>query len=156
MNNLYKEIILAYNKDIFTASVANNISKFMLDFNVDTDMMLIQYKDIDKVNLDRFLDAFRRTDGQYVFEGNFYYRNELEKIVGPYCKEMCISLVPKMPKNSGDFIDTKKDYGYLTIATMSPTILNSKIEMRSDSDVNWDIISFPRGSGGPEDFENYS
>lgn len=153
MNNLYKAIILAYNKDMFTIAAANNISKFMLDFNIDIDMMLIQYKNIDRVDLDKFLDSFRRTDGQYVFEGNFYYRNELEKIVGPYCKEMCISVVPKMPKNNRDFIDTKKDYGYLTIATMSPTILNSKIEMRSDSDINWDATSFPRGSGGPYDYK---
>ena len=42
--------------------------------------------------------------------------------MSPYCKEMCISVVPKMPKNNGDFIDTKKDYGYLTVATMTPTI----------------------------------
>lgn len=69
---------------------------------------------------------------------------------------MCISVVPKMPKNSGDFINTKKDYGYLTVATMSPAILKSKVRMRSDSDVNWDVSSFPRGSGDPEDFENYS
>ena len=122
MNSLFKVKILAYNRDMFAVSVANNISKFMLDFNVDVDMMLIQYKDIDKVNLDRFLDTFRRTDGQYVFEGSFYYRNELEEKINPYCKEMCISVVPKMPKNNGDFIDTKKDYGYLTVATMTPTI----------------------------------
>ena len=122
MNSLFKVKILAYNRDMFAVSVANNISKFMLDFNIDTDMMLIQYKDIDKVDLDRFLDTFRRTDGQYVFEGSFYYRNELEEKINPYCKEMCISVVPKMPKNSRDFIDTKKDYGYLTIATVSPTM----------------------------------
>ena len=120
MNSLFKAKILAYSRDMFAASVANNISKFMLDFNVDVDMMLIQYKNIDRIDFDRFLDSFRRTDGQYVFEGNFYYRNELEEIVSPYCKEMCISVVPKMPKNSGDFIDTKKDYGYLTIVIMSP------------------------------------
>ena len=122
MNSLFKVKILAYNRDMFAVSVANNISKFMLDFNVDVDMMLIQYKDIDKVNLDRFLDTFRRTDGQYVFEGSFYYRNKLKEKINPYCKEMCISVVPKMPKNSRDFIDTKKDYGYLTIATISPTM----------------------------------
>lgn len=122
MNSLFKVKILAYSRDMFAVSVANNISKFMLDFNVDVDMMLIQYKDIDEVNLDRFLDTFRRTDGQYVFEGSFYYRNELEEKINPYCKEMCISVVPKMPKNNRDFIDTKKDYGYLTIATMSPTM----------------------------------
>lgn len=69
---------------------------------------------------------------------------------------MRVSAAPKMPKSSEDFIDTKKNYGYLTVATMSPTTLNSKIEMRSDSDVNWDPSSFPRGSGGPEDFENHS
>lgn len=126
MNSLFKVKILAYSRDMFAVSVANNISKFMLDFNVDVDMMLIQYKDIDKVNLDRFLDTFRRTDGQYVFNGDFYYREELEKIVNPYCKEMCISVVPKMPKNSGDFIDAKKDYGYLTIAAMSHIMNNGE------------------------------
>ena len=126
MNNLYKVIILAYNRDMFAASVANNISKFTLDFNIDTDMMLVQYRDIDKINLDRFLDTFRRTDCQYIFEGNFYYRNELEEKVKPYCKEMCISVVPKRPKNNRDFIDTKKDYGYLTVATMSPIINNGE------------------------------
>lgn len=123
MNTLYRATILAYNKDMFTASVADNISKFMLDFNIDTDMMLVQYIDIDRINLDRFLDTFRRIDCQYVFEGNFYCRNELEEKVKPYCKEMCVSVVPKMPKNNGDFINTKKDYGYLTVATMNPTIL---------------------------------
>ena len=51
----------------------------------------------------------------------FIIEKSLKKIVSPYCKEMCISVVPKMPKNSRDFIDTKKDYGYLTIATMIPT-----------------------------------
>ena len=122
MNSLFKAKILAYSKDMFTSAVANNIKKFMDEFNVDTDMMLVQYKDIDRVDLDRFLDCFRRIDGQYVFNGDFYYREELERLVSPYCKEMCISVVPKMPKNNGDFIDAKKDYGYLTVATMAPTI----------------------------------
>lgn len=121
MNNLYKAIILAYSKDMFTFTVASYMKKFMDDFNIDTDMMLVQYRDIDRVDLDGFLDCFRRTDGQYVFNGDFYYRKELEKIVSPYCKEMCISVVPKMPKNNGDFIGTKKDYGYLTVATITPT-----------------------------------
>lgn len=122
MNNLFEAKILTYNKDMFTSAVAGNMKKFMDDFNIDTDMMLIQYKNIGRADLDRFLDSFRRIDGQYVFEGNFYYRNELEKIVNPYCKEMCISVVPKMSKNNRDFINTTKDYGYLTITTVSPTI----------------------------------
>lgn len=122
MSSLFKAKILAYSKDMFTFTVASNIKNFIDDFNIDADMMLIQYKDIDRVDLDRFLDCFRRTDGQYVFKGDFYYREELERLVSPYCKEMCISVIPKMPKNSRDFIDTKKDYGYLTIATMSPTM----------------------------------
>ena len=121
MNSLFKAKILAYSKDMFKAAVASYMKKFMDDFNIDIDMMLIQYKNIDRVDLGKFLDCFRRTDGQYVFEGNFYYRNELEEKINPYCKEMCISVVPKMPKNNRDFIDTKKDYGYLTIATMIPT-----------------------------------
>ena len=122
MSSLFKAKILAYSKDMFTFTVASNIKNFIDDFNIDADMMLIQYKDIDRVDLDRFLDCFRRTDGQYVFKGDFYYREELERLVSPYCKEMCISVVTKMPKNNRDFIDTKKDYGYLTIVTMSPTM----------------------------------
>lgn len=122
MNSLFKAKILAYSKDMFTSAVANNVKKFMDDFSIDTDMMLIQYKNIDRADLDGFLDCFRRTDGQYVFEGNFYYRNELEKIISPYCKEMCISIVPKMSKNNRDFIGTKKDYGYLTIVNVTPTM----------------------------------
>lgn len=121
MNSLFKVKILAYSKDMFTFTVASYMKNFMDDFNIDTDMILIQYKNIDRADLDRFLDCFRRTDGQYVFEGNFYYRNELEKMVSSYCKEMCISVVPKMSKNNRELIGTKNDYGYLTIATMSPT-----------------------------------
>lgn len=121
MNSLFKAKILAYNKDMFTSAVASNIKNFMDDFNIDTDMMLIQYKNIDRVDLDRFLDCFRRIDGQYVFNGDFYYREELERLVNPYCKEMCISVVPKMSKNSRDFIDPKNNYGYLKIATINPT-----------------------------------
>jgi hypothetical protein len=98
MNSLFKAKILAYSKDMFKAAVASYMKKFMDDFNIDIDMMLIQYKDIDRVDLDGFLDCFRRTNGQYVFNGDFYYREELEKIVSPYCKEMCISVVPKSLK----------------------------------------------------------
>lgn len=122
MSSLFKAKILAYSKDMFATAVASNIKKFMNDFNIDTDMMLVQYKNIDKVDLDSFLDSFRRIDNQYVFNGDFYYRKELEKIVNPYCKEMCISVVPKMSKNNKDSIDPKNNYGYLTIATIAPTI----------------------------------
>ena len=106
---------------MFKAAVASYMKKFMDDFNTDTDMMLVQYKDIDRVDLDGFLDCFRRTDGQYVFKGDFYYREELERLVSPYCKEMCISVVPKMSKNNRDF-NPKNNYGYLTIANMTSTI----------------------------------
>ena len=122
MNNLFKAKILAYSKDMFTSAVASYMKKFMDDFNIDTDMMLVQYKDIDRVDLDGFLDCFRRIDNQYVLNGDFYCRKELEKIVNPYCKEMCISVVPKMSKNRRDFIDPKNNYGYLTIVTTTPTI----------------------------------
>lgn len=122
MNSLFKAKILAYSKDMFTSAVASNMKKFMDDFNIDTNMVLIQYKDIDRIDLDGFLDSFRRIDSQYVFEGNFYYRNELEKIVSPYCKEMCISVVPKMSKNNREPIGTKNDYGYLTIVNVTPTM----------------------------------
>lgn len=122
MNSLFKAKILAYSKDMFTSAVASNVKKFTDDFNIDTDMMLIQYKNIDRVDLDKFIDCFRRIDGQYVFEGKFYYREELEKIVNPYCKEMCVSVVPKMSKNNRNVIDTKNYYGYLTIVNVTPTM----------------------------------
>ena len=99
MSSLFKAKILAYSRDMFTSAVASNIKKFTDDFNIDTNMMLVQYKDIDRVDIDKFLDSFRRIDNQYVFNSNFYYREELEKIVNPYCKEICISIVPKMSKN---------------------------------------------------------
>lgn len=120
MNNLFKATILAYNKNMLAELVANNIYKFMTDFdtNNSTDMMLVQFKDANQSDIDKFVDFFRRADNQYVFKDEFYYKHELIEKVSPYCKEMCISVAPKMPKNDGDFIDIKKDYGYLTIATM--------------------------------------
>ena len=123
MNNLFKATILAYNKNMLAELAANNIYKFMTDFdtNNSTDMMLVQFKDANQSDIDKFVDFFRRADNQYVFQDEFYYKHELIEKVSPYCKEMCISVVPKMPKNNGDFIDTKKDYGYLTVATMTPT-----------------------------------
>jgi hypothetical protein len=122
MNSLFKAKILAYSKDMFTSAVASNMKKFTDDFSIDTDMMLIQYRNIDRVDLDKFIDCFRRIDGQYVFEGKFYYREELEKIVNPYCKEMCVSVVPKMSKNNRNVIDTKNYYGYLTIVNVTSTM----------------------------------
>lgn len=121
MNNLYRAKILAYSKSMFVATLLDYMQMFMDNFDPDN-MMLLQYRDVNRVDLDIFLDSFRRTDGQYVFMGNFYFRDELEEMVKPYCKEVCISVAPKMPKNNGDYIDTKKDYGYLTIATMSPVV----------------------------------
>lgn len=91
------------------------------DANNSTDMMLVQFKDANQSDIDRFVDLFRRTDCQYVFKDEFYYKHEFIEKVSPYCKEMCISVVPKMSKNSRDFIDPKNNYGYLTIATMIPT-----------------------------------
>lgn len=121
MDNLYRAKILAYSKSMFVATLLDYMQMFMDNFDPDN-MMLLQYRDVNRVDLDIFLDSFRRTDGQYVFMGNFYFRGELEEMVKPYCKEVCISVAPKMPKNNGDYIDTKKDYGYLTVATMSPVV----------------------------------
>ena len=124
MNNLFKTKILAYNKEMLTAAIANSFYKFMADAAIEnpSDMMLIQFKDIDTADIDIFVEEFRRTDCQYVFEGEFYSKRELIDRMKLYCKEMCISVVPKMPKNNRDFIDTKTDYGYLTIANVTPTI----------------------------------
>ena len=35
---------------------------------------------------------------------------------------MCISIVPKTPKNNKDHINTKNDYGYLTVVNVAPTV----------------------------------
>lgn len=128
MNNLYKATILAYNKDMFAELVANNMYKLMTDFDVGDNMMLIQFRDTNQSDLNKFVDLFRRTDNQYLFEDEFYYRHELIEKVSPYCKEMCVSVVPKMPKNNGDSINPKKDYGYLTVAAMSPIMNNGDFQ----------------------------
>lgn len=122
MNNLFKTKILAYNKEMLTAAIANNFYKFMADAAIEnpSDMMLIQFKDIDTADIDIFVEEFRRTDCQYVFEGEFYFKRELIDRMKLYCKEMCISVVPKMPKNNRDFINTETDYGYLTIVNVTP------------------------------------
>ena len=123
-NTLFKAIITANNKEIFAHKVASKVADIVADMaiNYPSRIMTIQFKDLDPWFVDEYLHQFERIDGQYVFEGNFYYRNEFEKIVNPYCKEMCISIVPKTPKNNKDHINTKNDYGYLTIVNVAPTM----------------------------------
>lgn len=132
MNNLYKSTILAYNKDMFARLVAENTFKLMAELAVNNpvDMMLIQFKEANTEAVSRFIESFRRTDSQYVFEGNFYYREELEEKIKPYCKEMCISLAPKGPQKPGKHIDADEEYGYLTVATLNPMTARSYVEVR--------------------------
>ena len=58
-------------------------------------IMAIQFRKAEAYNVASLVDAYRRTDGQYVFEGQFYTRLELKEKFAPFCKELSISVVPK-------------------------------------------------------------
>ena len=133
MNNLYKATILTYSRDMFAAETASIMSNFMaeLALNNPSEMLLVQFKDACQYDVDRFIDAnFLRTDGQYLYQGEFIYRHDLENLIKPYCKEMCISVVPKGPKEAGKHIDTEKQYGYITIANVVPFMASNYREVK--------------------------
>ena len=85
--------------------------------------MTIQFKDLDPWFVDEYLHQFERIDGQYVFEGEFIHREDLEKKLEPFMKEMCVSLLPKGPREKGKHINEREEYGYIQYYEMSPTMV---------------------------------
>lgn len=89
--------ILGTSKDVFETNLIVEIGKSInaiLECE-EPRIMAIQFRDAEAYNVAYLVDVYRRTDGQYVFEGQFYTRLELEEKFKPFCKEISISVVPK-------------------------------------------------------------
>ena len=124
-NTLFKAIITANNKEIFAHKVASKVADIVADMaiNYPSRIMTIQFKDLDPWFVDEYLHQFERIDGQYVFEGEFIHREDLEKKLEPFMKEMCVSLLPKGPREKGKPINEREEYGYIQYYEMSPTMV---------------------------------
>lgn len=119
----YEGLILACNANDFnnklTDLVARNLGNLAL--NLDAQIMAIQFKDADEYAIAPLIDAYRRSNGQYVREGEFLTRQEVHDKVQPFCKRICISVAPK------DFGDTQehpledfhKKYGYINFTQIN-------------------------------------
>lgn len=89
--------ILGTSRDVFEANLIVEIDKSInaiLECE-EPKIMAIQFRDAEAYNVANLVDVYRRTDGQYVFEGQFHTRQELEEKFAPFCKEISISVVPK-------------------------------------------------------------
>lgn len=113
----YEGLILACNANDFNNKLTDLIAKDLgnLALNWNTYIMAIQFKDADEYAIAPLIDAYRRSDGQYVREGEFLTRQEVHDQVQPFCKRICISVAPK---DFGDnqehpLEDFHKKYGYI-------------------------------------------
>lgn len=124
-NIFFKAIITADNEEIFAHKVASKLADIVADMaiNYPSKIMAIQFKDLDPWFVDEYLHQFKRVDGQYIFEGKFIHRGDLEKKLEPFMKEMCISLLPKGPKEKGKHINEREEYGYIQYYEISPTMV---------------------------------
>lgn len=123
-NTVFKAIITANNEEMFAHKVASELVDVIADMaiNYPSKVMAIQFKDLDPWFVDEYLRQFERMDGQYIFEGEFIYREDLEKKLEPFMKEMCVSLLPKGPREKGKHINEKEEYGYIQYIEVSPTM----------------------------------
>lgn len=123
-NTIFKAIITANNEEMFAHKVASELVDVIADMaiNYPSKVIAIQFRDLDPWFVDEYLRQFEREDGQYVFESEFIYREDLEKKLEPFMKEMCISLLPKGPREKGKHINEKEEYGYIQYYEMSPTM----------------------------------
>lgn len=122
-NTIFKAIITANNGEIFAHKVASKLIDAVTDMAINhpSRIMAIQFKDLDPWFVDEYLHQFERIDGQYVFEGEFICKEDLEKKLEPFMKEMCISLLPKGPREKGKHINEREEYGYIQYYEVSPT-----------------------------------
>lgn len=122
-NTIFKAIITANNGEIFAHKVASKLIDVVTDMAINhpSRIIAIQFKDLDPWFVDEYLHQFERIDGQYVFEGEFIYREDLEKKLKPFMKEMCISLLPKGSREKGKHINEREEYGYIQYYEVSPT-----------------------------------
>lgn len=89
--------ILGTSKDVFETNLTIEIGKSInaIFECEEPKIMTIQFRNAEAYSVASLVDVYRRTDGQYVFEGQFYTRLELERKFKPFCKEVLISVVPK-------------------------------------------------------------
>lgn len=126
----YTGLILACNANDFnnklTDLIANHLGNLAL--NLDASIMAIQFKDADEYDIEKVVDSYRRTDGQYCYWGDFMTREEVYEQVKPYCKRISISIVPK-DLGKGDFVssDRQKKFGYINLSLIGETIKPVKI-----------------------------
>ena len=80
-NAIFKAIITANNEEIFAHEVARKLIDVIADMaiNYPSKIMAIQFKDLDPWFIDEYLHKFEHIDGQYVFEGKFICKEDLEK-----------------------------------------------------------------------------
>lgn len=107
--------ILGTSKDIFKTNLIVEIGKSInaiLECE-EPKIMAIQFKDAEAYNVANLVDVYRRTDGQYVFEGQFYTRSELEEKFKPFCKEISISVVPKELNFETPREQINKQFGFI-------------------------------------------
>ena len=119
----YEGLILACNANDFnnklTDLVARNLGNLAL--NLEAQIMAIQFKDADEYAIAPLIDSYRRSNGQYVREGEILTRQEVHDKVQPFCKRICISVAPK---DFGDnqehpLEDFHKKYGYINFTQIN-------------------------------------
>lgn len=122
----YTGLILACNANDFnnklTDLIANHLGNLAL--NLDASIMAIQFKDADEYDIEKVVDSYRRTDGQYCYWGDFMTREEVYEQVKPYCKRISISIVPK-DLGKGDWVasDSHKKFGYINLAILGNSLI---------------------------------
>lgn len=125
----YTGLILANSEIDFNIKLTDLIAKHVgnLALNLDASIMAIQFKDADEYDIAKVVDSYRRIDGQYCYQCDFMTREEVYAQVKPYCKRISISVVPKDLGN-GDWVasDSHKKFGYINLATLTPSKSQNK------------------------------
>lgn len=126
----YTGLILANSEIDFNIKLTDLIARHVgnLALNLDASIMAIQFKDADEYDIEKVVDSYRRTDGQYCYWGDFMTREEVYEQIKPYCKRISISIVPK-DLGKGDWVasDSHKKFGYINLAMIEePSIKEVK------------------------------
>lgn len=125
----YTGLILANSEIDFNIKLTDLIARHVgnLALNLDASIMAIQFKDADEYDIEKVVDSYRRTDGQYCYQCDFMTHEEVYEQVKPYCKRISISVVPK-DLGKGDWVssDRQKKFGYINLSLIGETINPSK------------------------------
>ena len=110
--------ILAKDKEGFDVQLNTKMIDILNKIAMDnTKILAIQFKDADEFAINSYLDSFRRFDGQYTYDGKFwYYRDELRKLIEPYCKTCSISIAEKYLEANYPESEKQKRFGYINFA----------------------------------------